>query len=102
MVGALTSELWGFLATLERPTHPAPLSRPHLWQPHSGQLAEGGREEAEGNLWGAMTAVEQLRVRVLRPRAVCTCLPPHLTPTPQEAGRAGAWMETGARFSMYW
>lgn len=51
---------------------------------------------------GAVTAVEQLRFRVLRPRAVCTCLPPHLTPTSQEAARAGAWMETGARFSMYW
>lgn len=52
MVGAPKSELWGFLATLGRPTHQAPLSWHHLWRPHSGQLAEGGRKEEKGNLLG--------------------------------------------------
>lgn len=65
----------------------APLSRPRLWQPQSAYRGWPGSGERQP--CGAVTPVEQPRLRCARALCCVCCLLPHSTPTTQEVGRAG-------------
>lgn len=77
-------------------------SKPHCHGPAFGGPTQVSLQRVAGQWRGRDGSGAAEIPGVLGPCAVRTCLPPHLTPTPQEAGRAEARMETGARFSTYW